>query len=149
VLPLNEASLDVIGHLLSVRDEPSRELVDQILVVINALVQTAVLAALQRDDEQVLRSLRDLIRPIWSEALDLEVDALGMQLVPDQLAGGPEHLAHLDRPALALVLPGEAEQVAHDAGGALGLLADHVDRLAQAGGDVGGIAQEQEIRLLE
>ncbi|MGE0621156.1 MAG: FadR/GntR family transcriptional regulator [Pseudomonadales bacterium] len=72
VLPLNEASLDVIGHLLSVRDKPSRELVDQILVVINALVQTAVIAALQREDEQVLRSLRELIRPIWSAQLDLE-----------------------------------------------------------------------------
>lgn len=72
VLPLNAASLDVIGHLLSVRDEPSRELVDQILVVINALVQTAVIAALERRDEDVPGLLRELIRPIWSEPLDLD-----------------------------------------------------------------------------
>ncbi len=72
VLPLNEASLDVIGHLLAVRDEPSRELVDQILVVINALVQTAVIAALQRQDQDMLDTLREVIRPICSEQLDLE-----------------------------------------------------------------------------
>lgn len=72
VLPISQASLDVIGHLLSVRDQPSRGLVDQILVVIGALVQTAVSAALQRKDEDVLDELRDLIRPIWAEQLDLE-----------------------------------------------------------------------------
>ena len=72
VLPISQASLDVIGHLLSVRDQPSRSLVDQILVVIGALVQTAVSAALQRKDEGVLDELRDLIRPIWAEQLDLE-----------------------------------------------------------------------------
>ena len=72
VTPLNEASLDVIGHLLAVRDAPSRSLIDQILVVIDALVQTAVLAALERKDGAVLARLRDLIRPIWAEQLDLD-----------------------------------------------------------------------------
>jgi DNA-binding FadR family transcriptional regulator len=70
--PLNEASLDVIGHLLAVSNTPSRELVDQILVVTGALVQTAVLAAVQRDDEEVLDRLRALIRPIWAEQMDLD-----------------------------------------------------------------------------
>ena len=48
----NQASLDVIGHLLNQGDLPDRHLVDQILVVINALVSIAA--------EQLVKSGRDI-----------------------------------------------------------------------------------------
>ena len=72
VSPLNEASLDVIGHLMALDDYPDRELVDQILVVINALVLTAVVSAARRADEDGVKALRALIRPIWAEQLQGE-----------------------------------------------------------------------------
>lgn len=70
VSPVNEASLDVIGHLMALGDYPDRELVDQILVVINALVLTAVVSAVRRADEAGIEALRALMRPIWAEQLE-------------------------------------------------------------------------------
>jgi GntR family transcriptional repressor for pyruvate dehydrogenase complex len=72
VAPLHEASLDVIGYLLALDEAPDRLLVDQILVVINALVQTAALSAVKRLNDEELDELRALIRPLWAEELDDE-----------------------------------------------------------------------------
>jgi DNA-binding FadR family transcriptional regulator len=72
VAPLNEASLDVIGYLLALDAIPDRDLVDQIIVVINSLVQTAAISAVQRVDDEGLTAIRELIRPIWAEQLDEE-----------------------------------------------------------------------------
>lgn len=74
VAPLNEASLDVIGYLLALDEIPSRHLVDQVLVVINVLVQTAAISAVQRLNDDELAELRSLIRPLWAE--DLTEEAL-------------------------------------------------------------------------
>lgn len=72
VTPLNQASLDVIGCLLSLGEVPDPGLVDQILVVIASLVQTAALNAVRRADEQELRDLRQLVRPLHEDELDPE-----------------------------------------------------------------------------
>lgn len=72
VAPLNEASLDVIGHLLSLDAYPDRALVDQIMVVINTLVQTAVVSAVRRADDDGIEYLRSLLRPIWTKKLEGE-----------------------------------------------------------------------------
>jgi GntR family transcriptional repressor for pyruvate dehydrogenase complex len=72
VAPLNEASLDVIGFLLALDDAPDKSLVDQILVVISALIETAAIAAVDRVNDQELEDLRALIKPLWSEQLDEE-----------------------------------------------------------------------------
>ena len=74
VAPLNESSLDVIGYLLELDDVPDRNLVDQVLVVINVLVQTAAMAAAERLNDDELAELRSLIRPLWAE--DLTDEAL-------------------------------------------------------------------------
>lgn len=70
VNPLNLASLDVIGCLLEQGDVPDRELVDQILVVINALTQTAAASAVNRLSDEELNKLRGLLKPIWGEKLE-------------------------------------------------------------------------------
>ncbi|MEM8768481.1 MAG: GntR family transcriptional regulator [Pseudomonadota bacterium] len=70
VAPLSEASLDVIGTLLALDHVPDRQLVDQILQTISALLQTAVISAVQRLDDEGLMTVRDLIRPIWAEGLE-------------------------------------------------------------------------------
>ena len=72
VAPLQEASLDVIGYLLTLDDIPNPELVDQILVVIAALVKTAAVAAVDRVSDAELEGLRALVRPMWAERLDEE-----------------------------------------------------------------------------
>ena len=76
VQPLSEASLDVIGYLLTLSDTPNRHLVDQIMVVIGSLVRTAVVAALSREDAgmdgEIVKKLREVIRPIWARELDTE-----------------------------------------------------------------------------
>ncbi|TNF89584.1 MAG: FadR family transcriptional regulator [Gammaproteobacteria bacterium] len=72
VAPVNEASLDVIGHLLALGDCPDRDLVDQIMVVINTLVQTAMLSAVRRADDDGIEHLRSLVRPVWAEQLENE-----------------------------------------------------------------------------
>ncbi len=70
VNPLKEASLDVIGCLLDLGDLPDRVLVDQILVVINALTQTAAISAAKRLSEEELLELRERMRPIQTEKLE-------------------------------------------------------------------------------
>ncbi|MFV2089424.1 MAG: FadR/GntR family transcriptional regulator [Pseudomonadales bacterium] len=72
VAPLDEASLDVIGYLLALDQAPDRNLVDQILVVISTLVETAALLAVERVNDAELEALRQLIRPLWVEQLDEE-----------------------------------------------------------------------------
>lgn len=72
VAPISQASLDVIGHLLALGDYPDRELVDQIMVVINTLMQTAVVSAVRRADDEGIGHLRSLLRPVWAEKLEGE-----------------------------------------------------------------------------
>jgi DNA-binding FadR family transcriptional regulator len=72
VAPLNQASLDVIGHLMALGDYPDRDLVDQIMVVLNSLVTTAVVSAVRRADDEGIEQLRSLMRPIWTQKLEGE-----------------------------------------------------------------------------
>ncbi len=72
VTPINEASLDVIGHLLALGDYPDRDLVDQIMVVLNALVRTAVVSAVRRANDEQIEHLRSLLRPLWTKKLEGE-----------------------------------------------------------------------------
>jgi len=72
VAPLNEASLDVIGYLMALDEIPNRRLVDEVQVVINSLVQTAALSAVQRMDDVELNALRELFRPMQNKNLDTE-----------------------------------------------------------------------------
>jgi DNA-binding FadR family transcriptional regulator len=75
VAPLNEANVDVLGYLLAIDAMPRRTLLDQILVVIDSLVQTAALAAIERMDDDELTELRAQLHPIWAAELDPEAHA--------------------------------------------------------------------------
>ncbi len=73
VAPLQEASLDVIEHLLAVGHLPDRKLVEQILVVIDALMRVAVESALAKASDAAIEALRAHVRPLFED--DLAHDA--------------------------------------------------------------------------
>lgn len=70
VAPIQEASLDVIGHLMALGDVPNRQLVEQILDVIANLIQTAAVNAVSAADDNELERLRALTRPLYQDDLD-------------------------------------------------------------------------------
>ena len=72
VAPLEEASLDVIGHLLTVGQLPDPQLVDQILDVVNALVLTAIKSVFAKASDQDIADLRIYVRPLFDDTLDQE-----------------------------------------------------------------------------
>ncbi len=58
VAPLHEASLDVIGHMLSLGEVPDANLVDQVLEVVGSLVSLAAEHAVVRASDDELASIR-------------------------------------------------------------------------------------------
>jgi DNA-binding FadR family transcriptional regulator len=62
VAPLNEASLDVIGHLLAIGDVPDEDLVDQILVVMQHLITLAAESAVRRATDAELATIRERVQ---------------------------------------------------------------------------------------
>jgi GntR family transcriptional repressor for pyruvate dehydrogenase complex len=72
VAPLEEASLDVIGHLLAVGELPDPKLVDQILEVVSALVRTAVESALANATDEDIEHLRTFVKPLFDDNLERE-----------------------------------------------------------------------------
>jgi len=89
VRPLHQASLDVIGPLLDLRDPPDPKLVDQVLELHHVLFAAAVRLTLERCDDEIIDRARDLLARIaeardeaaYFEAeepmVDLIVDACG------------------------------------------------------------------------
>lgn len=72
VAPIDEANLDVIGHMLAIDEVPDAELVDQILKLMASLVQLAVEGALGRADEARIASLRQRVQASIAPGLDQE-----------------------------------------------------------------------------
>lgn len=93
VVPVEEASLDVIGHLLAVGEVPDSKLVDQILEVIAGLIQTAILSAFRRGNAAQLEELRLLTRPLYLEELDHEAHMLARVSLMQALLAASENLA--------------------------------------------------------
>ena len=71
-----EASLDVIGHMLGQQSIPDAKLVDQILVVVSNLVSMAAEQALEYASEAELQAIRDATTPFRDESLDLAAHGL-------------------------------------------------------------------------
>ena len=72
----NEASLDVISHLLNPGDLPDRHLVDQILVVISSLVSIAAEQLLKSERDEEIEEIRALVRAFFNQELTEEAHAL-------------------------------------------------------------------------
>ena len=72
VASLEEASLDVIGHLLNVGQLPDPQLVDQILDVVSALVLTALESVFAKASDQDIAELRNYVRPLFDDTLERE-----------------------------------------------------------------------------
>ena len=68
--PTDEASLDVIGHLLTQGKLPDATLVDQIMVVLNSLISVAALQTLELASDEEINEIRKLARPLIDEDLD-------------------------------------------------------------------------------
>lgn len=71
-----EASLDVIGHMLGHESLPDLELLDQILVVMNGLMTVAAEQALQLADDREIAGIRALVKPLIEADLDREAHVL-------------------------------------------------------------------------
>ena len=72
----NEASLDVISHLLAEGDLPDQRLVDQILVVINSLLGVAAEQTVELASDDEIRQLRELTKPLFEQHLDEQAHTL-------------------------------------------------------------------------
>jgi DNA-binding FadR family transcriptional regulator len=70
VRPTDDASLDVIGHLLTQGKLPDATLVDQIMVVLNSLISVAALQTLELASDEEINEIRKLARPLIDEDLD-------------------------------------------------------------------------------
>jgi DNA-binding FadR family transcriptional regulator len=64
VVPLHEASLDVIGHLLALGELPDEDLVDQILQVMESLITLAAESAVRRASDEEMALIRARVRPL-------------------------------------------------------------------------------------
>lgn len=71
-----EASLDVLGHMLSQGALPDSILVDQILVVIHSLMSVAAEQTLEVASDEELREIRALTQPFLQDALTDEAHTL-------------------------------------------------------------------------
>lgn len=76
VVPLNEASLDIIEPLLDLGNVPDRELVDNIMQVIEGLVHVALEATITEASDEQLAEIRKLVRPLCEEDLDQEAHGI-------------------------------------------------------------------------
>ncbi|MCR9276660.1 MAG: GntR family transcriptional regulator [Pseudomonadaceae bacterium] len=70
VNPVEEASLDVISHLLALGEVPDTELVDQVLAVMGTLIELAASTAVERASDQDLERITSSIEALL--AIDAE-----------------------------------------------------------------------------
>ncbi len=71
-----DASLDVIGHLLAQGDLPDPRLVDQILMVINSMVSMAAQQTLELASDDEITAIRELVKPLIHDELGKEAHTL-------------------------------------------------------------------------
>jgi DNA-binding FadR family transcriptional regulator len=71
-----EASLDVIGHLLAKDNLPDEGLVDQILLVMTGLVAIAALQVTSQGSEETINKLRSLVKPLKNKKLNKEAHTI-------------------------------------------------------------------------
>ncbi len=71
-----EASLDIIGHLLAKDELPDENLIDQILLVMTGLIAIAAVQVTSNGSEETISKLRELVEPLKSKELSKESHAI-------------------------------------------------------------------------
>ena len=72
VNPIQQASLDVVGYMMSRGALPEADLVEQILDVVNALVTSAAETTLAKGSDAEIDALRALVAPLTNVDLDAD-----------------------------------------------------------------------------
>ena len=72
VVPLTEASLDIVDPLLDIGDVPDEKLLDDTMKVISGLAQVAVESTITDASDEQLEEIRALNRPLFDDDLDQE-----------------------------------------------------------------------------
>jgi DNA-binding FadR family transcriptional regulator len=67
-----DASLEVIGHLLAQDHLPDEGLIDQILVVMSGLIAIAAFLVTTQGSDEIIEELRDLVNPLKNGKLTKE-----------------------------------------------------------------------------
>ena len=67
-----EASLDVIGHILAKDELPDENLIEQILLVMTGLIAIAAVQVTSHGSEETINDLRALVEPLKSKELSKE-----------------------------------------------------------------------------
>ncbi len=81
VAPLEDASLDAVGHLLALQSPPDPRLVDQVFEVMGALIAESARILVERGDDDALDRARELLARLLARDLaDAEETALILQL---------------------------------------------------------------------
>ncbi len=69
VVPLTEASLDVVGHMLLIGEVPDVKLVGQVLEVITSLIRLATESTFSNATDEEIEGIRNLVKPLYLESL--------------------------------------------------------------------------------
>jgi len=72
VMPLDQSSLDVIGYLFSLDENPQPALVNQVLTVMSSLMQLAVESAVSEATDEDIRELRAIVAELLQPGIDQE-----------------------------------------------------------------------------
>lgn len=73
VMAVEDASLEVLGHLMTLNDIPDVELVEQMMEVMGSLMHVAVQGAVSRASDQEIGQAQTLIRRLQNTDLDQQV----------------------------------------------------------------------------
>lgn len=76
VAPLEEASLDVVGHLLAIGDLPDEDLVDEIMQVFTALITLSAEAVVRRGSDEQLAQIRARLPPLLEGRADRQANSI-------------------------------------------------------------------------
>ena len=75
VSPINEASLDIIGHMLSTTRVPDAQLLGQIFEVVERLLSMAAEALVERGQAEDVEAVRAQVQQLFDNGLDSEAHA--------------------------------------------------------------------------
>jgi len=92
VAPLDEASLDVVGHLLDLEDPPNPRLVDQVLEVMSGLFTMSARLCAERANDEQRRGLFEALEKLENPDLDSSEQIVLIQELGDRMAEATDNM---------------------------------------------------------